>query len=406
MAQSYAYKARTGAGKVVSGRIDASNESHAASQLIAQGVSPISIVDAPTGTGLNRELAIPGFGGVKLKDLAVLSRQMATMLSAGLSLVRTLTIVAGQTENATLRETMGKVRGDVERGSSFSEALARHGDDFPPLMISLVRAGETSGFLDDALGSIAANFEADVKLRNTVRSAMTYPVVVLAMAILGVIGMLVFIVPSFQTMFDGLGGELPLPTQFLVWLSGVMVWLAPLLLVGAVVFAVWWRKARHTERVRSVVDPFVLRLPVFGGIARKIAVARFSRNFKSMVAAGVPVLSALQIAGETSGNWVVEAALRRVADDVRSGATIAEPLANEPVFPPMVTQMIAVGEGAGALEPMLEKIAEFYDQEVEATTEQLTSLIEPLLVAVIGVVIGGMIVALYLPIFSIFEYVK
>jgi type II secretory pathway component PulF len=229
---------------------------------------------------------------------------------------------------------------------------------------------------------------------------------VLIMAVLAVIGMLIFIVPVFEKMFKGLGGELPLPTQILVVLSGIMGWLGPVLVVVAIGFAIWWRRNKHSDRVRSVVDPIKLRLPVFGALAKKLAIARFSRNFATMIGAGVPILQSLGIVGQTSGNWVVETALNKVQESVRQGRSIAGPLALEPVFPPMVVQMIAVGEDAGALEQMLAKVADFYDQEVQATTEQLTALIEPLMIAFIGVVIGGMIVALYMPMFSIFEYVK
>jgi type IV pilus assembly protein PilC len=245
-----------------------------------------------------------------------------------------------------------------------------------------------------------------VKLRGTIKSAMAYPVVVLIMALVAVVAMLLFIVPVFKNLFAGFGAALPLPTQFLVWLSSVMVWLAPLLVVIAVAFAFWWKKNKNTDRVRRLVDPVKLRLPVFGMLFRKIAIARFSRNFSSMLGAGVPILHVLQIVGETSGNWVMEQALQKVAESVRKGKSIAEPLSEEPVFPAMVTQMIAVGEDAGALETMLSKIADFYDDEVQSTTEQLTAMIEPLMIAFLGIVIGGMIVALYLPIFNIFTLIK
>jgi type IV pilus assembly protein PilC len=245
-----------------------------------------------------------------------------------------------------------------------------------------------------------------VKLRDTVKSALAYPVIVLIMAVLAVIGMLIFIVPVFEKMFKGLGGELPLPTQILVVLSSIMGWLAPVLVVVGIAFSFWWGRNKNQERVRSVIDPIKLRLPVVGALAQKLAIARFSRNFSTMIGAGVPILQSIGIVGQTSGNWVVETALNKVQESVRQGGTIAGPLALAPVFPPMVVQMISVGEDAGALQQMLAKVADFYDQEVQSTTEQLTALIEPLMIAFIGVVIGGMIVALYMPMFSIFEYVK
>jgi type IV pilus assembly protein PilC len=368
------------------------------------GMSPVAVAPAAAGTGLNREISLGGLGGnVKLKDLAIMARQMATMISSGLSLMRTLTILSEQTENKKLRETLDAVRKDVESGLSLSLAFQRHPLVFPPLFIHLVRAGETGGFLEHSLETAAKTFEADVKLRNTIKSAMTYPVVVLVMAMVSVVGMLIFIVPVFEKMFADLGGELPLPTQFLVVVSKNMVWIAPVLVVSIIAFAVWWRFNKHTDRVRSVVDPLKLRLPVFGPLMRKIAVARFARNFATMTGSGVPILQGLDIVGETSGNWVVEQALQKVQASVRIGKTIAAPLSEEKVFPSMVVQMISVGEDAGSLETMLDKIADFYEDEVESTTEQLTALIEPLMIAFIGVVIGGMIVALYLPVFTIFQ---
>ena len=404
---AYTYKGRDSAGKVVKGRLDAASEGAATARLRTMGLSPISITEAAAGTGLNKEIRLPGISkGVGLKDLSVMSRQMATMTSAGLSLLRTLNILSEQTENKQLAKILTIIRNDVETGISLSEAMEKHSAVFPPIMINLVRAGETGGFLENSLNSVAANFESEVKLRDTIKSAMAYPTIVLIMALVAVIGMLIFIVPVFENMFKGLGGTLPVPTQILVVLSKVMVWLGPLLLVLGIAFAFWWRANKNTERVRKVVDPLKLKLPVFGPLMTKLAVARFSRNFSTMIGAGVPILQSLSIVGETSGNWVVESALRKVQESVRQGKSIAGPLAQEPVFPPMVTQMIAVGEDAGALEQMLSKIADFYDQEVQATTEQLTALIEPLMIAFIGVVIGGMIVALYLPMFSIFEYVQ
>jgi type IV pilus assembly protein PilC len=404
--RTYAYRGRDSAGKLVKGTVDAATESAVSTRLRTMGVSPISVTEAQAGTGLNREIDLSFLRkGVGLKDLAVMSRQMATMISAGLTLLRTLTIISEQTENKRLAEVLAQVGGDVETGLSLSDAMARH-PEFPPLMLSLIRAGETGGFLEGALESVAANYEKEVELRGTVKSALTYPVVVLIMAVVAVIGMLLFIVPIFEKMFADLGGELPLPTQFLVVVSKNMAWAAPVLAVVGAVFAVWWRRNRNTLRVRMVVDPLRLRMPVFGPLMTKVAVARFTRNFATMMSAGVPILRALSIVGATSGNWVIERALVKVQDSVRQGASVAAPLAEEPVFPAMVTQMIAVGEDSGALEQMLHKISDFYDQEVKSTTEQLTALIEPLMIAVIGVVIGGMIVALYMPVFSIFGQIK
>lgn len=404
--RTYEYQVSDRNGKVVKGRIDAQNEAAVANRLRSMGVAPIAINEVVTG-GLQTEIKIPGLSDkVSTKDLAIMARQMATMISAGLSLLRTLTILAEQTESKPLQKVLALTRNDVEQGGALSESLSRHPHVFPPLMVNMIRAGEVGGFLEEALISVAENYEKEVKLRAQIKSAMTYPVMVFCMAILAVVGMLLFIVPVFQQMFTDLGGELPLPTQILVMLSGVMKWLAPVLAVATVVFAVWWSRHKNDEAVRSRWQPFMLRLPIFGNLFKKVAIARFTRNFGTMLGAGVPILQALEIVGETSGNYVIELAVRDVQDNVRTGKSLAAPLAQHPVFPPMVVQMVGTGEDSGALETMLKKISEFYDQEVEATTEQLTSLIEPLMIAVLGVIIGGMIIALYMPIFSVMDLVS
>jgi len=406
--RTFAYTARDAGGKVVKGKVDASSEAAVVTKLRTMGVAPISVDESLGGTGLSREISFATFTkkNVGLKDLAVMSRQMATMIGAGLSLIRTLNILADQTENKELARVLALLRNDVENGLSLSDGMLKHPVVFPPLMIHLVRAGETGGFLDTSLEGAADNFEADVKLRDTIKSALTYPVIVLIMAVVAVIGMLIFIVPVFENMFAGLGGELPLPTQILVVISRNMIWAVPLLVVSAIVFSVWWRANKHTEQVRSFVDPLKLKLPVFGSLFTKVAVARFARNFSTMMGAGVPILQALGIVGETSGNYVIETALKKVQESVRQGKSVSGPLALEPVFPSMVVQMIAVGEDSGSMEVMLDKIADFYEAEVDTTTKALTSLIEPLMIAFIGVVIGGMIVALYLPVFTIFDQIK
>jgi type IV pilus assembly protein PilC len=405
-AQTFAYTSRDAGGKLVKGKMEAQNESVVVSRLRTMGLSPVTVHESTAGSGLNMELKIAGFEkNVPLKDVAIMSRQMATMVGSGLSLLRALTILADQTENKRLARALDAIRIQVESGASLSDAFAKHPRIFPPLMIHLIRAGETGGFLDKSLESIASTFEADVKLRATIKSALTYPVVVLIMAMISVVAMLIFIVPVFKKMFADLGGQLPVPTQILVIISENMIWIAPALIVGGIAFAIWWRANKHSERVRSVVDPLRLKLPVFGLLMRKVGVARFTRNFATMTGAGVPILQSLGIVGNTSGNWVIEQALLKVQDAVRAGRNIAEPLAEQDVFPAMVTQMIAVGEDSGSLEQMLNKIADFYDDEVQTTTEQLTSLIEPLMIGVIGVIIGGMIIALYMPIFTIYNQI-
>ena len=399
---TWAYTGRDIDGKLVKGRVDAASEGAVVTRLRTMGVSPTSIRESSAATGLNAEISLPGINRhTGLKDLAIMSRQMATMIAAGLSLLQTLNILAEQTANKELATTLARVRDDVETGVGFSDSMRKYPLVFPPLMANLIRAGETGGFLDKALESVATNYEKEVKLRGTIVSALTYPVIVLIMSVLAVVAMLIFIVPVFEKMFKDLDGELPLPTQFLVVMSRAMVWLGPLLLVLIIALAVWWRRNKNKDSVRSVVDPIRLKLPVFGKLTAKIAVARFTRNFGTMIGAGVPIMTSLSIIGDTAGNYVIEKAVKKVQDSVRAGQSIAKPLALEPVFPPMVTQMIAVGEDSGSLEMMLHKIGDFYDAEVQSTTEQLTALIEPLIIAFLGIVIGGMIIALYMPIFSI-----
>ncbi len=404
---AYAYKGRDATGKLVKGKLEAPTEAAIASRLRTMGVSPIEIKESDQATGLGREISIPGFGGkrIGLKDLAIMSRQMATMISAGLSLLRTLTILADQTENPKLKKVLQTVSRDIESGVSLSDAMYKHRVDFPPIMINLVRAGETGGFLDGSLETIAKNFEAEAKLRGTIKSALTYPVIVLIMAAVAVAAMLIFIVPIFSSLFKSLGGTLPLPTQMLVYASNFLQWAIIPIIIGIIAFNIWWAKNKNTDRVRQFIDPIKLKLPVFGKLFTKIAVARFARNFAAMIGSGVPILQALNIVGETSGNWVMEEALKKVSESVRQGKSIAGPLAGVKVVPSMVTQMIAVGEDSGALEQMLTKIGDFYDDEVQSTTESLTALIEPLMIAFLGIVVGGMIVCLYLPIFNIFTLI-
>lgn len=402
---TYEYAVRNRDGKIVKGQIEAQNEGAVAARLRAMGAAPLSISEV-SNTGLNRSIKIPGFGDkIGMKDLAIMARQLATMINAGLSLLRSLQILAEQTENKALAKVLFSVRSDVEAGSALSFALGRHPIVFPPLLVNMIKAGEVGGFLDQVLISVAENYESEVKLRSKIKSAMTYPVVVFCMAILATAGMLLFIVPVFAAMFASLGGQLPLPTRVLVFMSQVLkIATIPLIILG-IIFMTWWRKHKNDLAVRSRLDPLKLKLPIFGTLFKKVAVARFTRNFGTMVRSGVPILQALDIVGETSGNIVVENAAKAVRDSVRSGQSLAGPLREHPVFPPMVVQMISVGEDTGALDEMLHKISQMYDQEVEATTEALTSLIEPLMIAMLGAIVGSMIIALYMPIFTIFDLI-
>ena len=402
---TFEYKVRDRAGKLKSGTLDAETPAQVAIKLKGMGYAPLSIT--PKNAGMNKELRIPGLGKkkVKLKDLAVFARQFATMIDSGLSLLRALSILTEQTESKELGRVLGEVRNDIESGSSLSAGMARHPDAFPPLMINMCRAGEVGGFLDMVLLQIATNYEAEVKLKGKVKAAMTYPVVVFVIAILAVIGMLLFIVPVFAGLFAGFNAQLPAPTRFLVFLSGLMKFFAPLGVIGLIGFAMVWPKVKRKDAVRNVLDPLKLKVPVFGMLFRKIALARFARNLGTMMKSGVPILQSLDIVSATTGNVVLERAIKEVQESVRQGEALAAPLANHPVFPPMVVQMMSVGEETGALDTMLHKIAEFYDQEVEATTEALTALIEPIMIVSIGGIIGAMIIALYMPIFSLMNVV-
>ena len=403
MSTQYAYKVRDAAGLFKEGKVTADNEHAVAEKLRAMGYVPLEVKAA--GTGLNREISF-GTKRVKTKDLAVVARQLATMVDAGLTLLRALTILSEQTEHPGMKIALVKLRQAVESGHSLSSALAADRLTYPPFMIHMVRAGETGGFLDKALRQVADTFEADVKLRGQVKSAMTYPVVVFVMAILMCIGMLLFIVPIFESMFEGLGGELPLPTQVLVTMSGALPVALPAIAVVLVAFTAWWRRHGRDEKVRNVVDPLKLRVPIFGPLFVKIALARFSRNLSTLLGAGVPVLQSLDIVADTSGSVVIARALQDVRSSVAQGESMAKPLARHAVFPSMTVQMIASGEESGSVDLMLAKISQFYDDEVEATTQALTSLIEPLMIAFLGVVVGGMIVALYLPMFSVFDLIE
>ena len=299
---TYAYKVRDTGGHFREGKVKAASENAVAEKLLAMGYVPLEV--RRTGTGLQKEISF-GTKRVTQKDLAIAARQLATMVDAGLSLLRALTILADQVENPELRRVLGKVRQDVEAGHSLSAAFAAEKQVFPPFMISMTRAGESGGFLDGALKQVAETFEADVKLRSQVKSAMTYPVVVFCMAILMCIGMLIFIVPIFESMFTDLGGQLPAPTRVLVALSAAMKYVIPAFVVLAVAGTWWWRKHGRDDRVREVVDPLKMKLPIFGQLTTKIALARFTRNLSTLLSAGVPVLGSLDIVADTSGSVVI-----------------------------------------------------------------------------------------------------
>jgi type IV pilus assembly protein PilC len=402
---TFEYAVRDRSGKLVKGTLDAENQGQVVAKLRTMGFAPVSITQA--NAGMKKEIKIPGFSGrVKLKDLAIMSRQFATMISSGLSLLRALTILSEQTENTTLKSTLSDVRADVESGQALSSSLAKYPRIFPPLMINMVRAGEVGGFLDGVLLQIAENYEAEVKLRGKVKAAMTYPVVVFVIAIIAVLAMLLFVIPVFAKMFKQMNATLPAPTQALVWLSGAMKIIAPVGFVLLIVSVIVWNRIKHQQNVREFVDPIKLKVPVFGSLFQKIALSRLTRNLGTMLKSGVPILQALDIVAETSGNAVVGHAIRDVQNSVRQGESLVKPLSEHSIFPPMVVQMMAVGEDTGALDEMLAKISDFYDQEVEATTESLTALIEPLMIAFLGGIVGAMIVALYMPMFTLYDKIQ
>lgn len=410
-ATTYRYEVRDRTGKLVRGRVEADSPAAVVAKLRSMGYAPLSVT-VSSHTRFDREVSLSLLSRslrreqVGLKDLAVTFRQFATMVDAGLSLLRALSILVEQAPNRRLAAVLGTVRGDVEAGTSLSAALGRHPAVFPALVVNLVRAGEVGGFLDRVLLQVAADAEAEVRLRSKVRSALAYPAVVLVLSLLAVTGMLVFVVPVFASMYDGLGAPLPAPTRLLVLLSGSMEVLAPLALVLGVAGALGWRRVKDREQVRHAVDRAKLRLPVFGPLLVKVGLSRFARNLATMISAGVPLLQALDVVAATTGSTVLSRAVRDVQDSVRQGASLAAPLAAHPVFPAMVVQMMAVGEDTGALDTLLAKVAQFYDQEVETTAESLTSLLEPLMVAFLGGLVGAMIVALYLPILTVFQHIQ
>jgi type IV pilus assembly protein PilC len=402
------YQVRDRQGKMVTGQLEADSQAAVAAKLTSMGYSPVSI-DAVKDTGLQMEIKIPGFSDrVGLKDLAIFSRQFATMINSGLSLIRALSILTEQTDNKKLAEVIGEVRSEVEAGQSLSSAMAVHDKVFPKLYIAMVRAGEAAGMLDQVLIRVANMYEADVKLRSKIKSAMTYPVIVLVMAIGLSAVMLIFIVPVFEGMFTDLGGELPWLTRQLVALSEFVTSpLGAIILLGLPIGG-WfgYKQIRANEKGRFTLDQIKLKLPVFGPLFHKIALSRFARNLSTLMAAGVPILQALEITAETVNSGPIGHAVRDVQESVREGESINGPLGTHEVFPPMVVQMIAVGEETGDVDGMLGKVADFYDMEIESTTESLTAMMEPLMIGVIGGIVGGMVIALYMPMFAIFDMIQ
>lgn len=404
---TYSYKAVDKTNHVVKGVLDARSEEHAIAKVKAKGLIPIQVAKGASAVGLDRDISIPGLRKrPKLTDLAIMSRQLSTMVDAGMPIIKALGIVEGQMTNRMLRDAIHDVRMDVESGQSLADSMAKHDDVFPPLMVYMVKAGQEGGFLDQALNSVANNFESDVKLKRQIKSAMAYPIVVLVIALLAVNGMIIFIVPTFSSMFKSMGGKLPALTEAMVVASKILPYAFPAFIIAIIAFTIWWRKNKNKERIRSRVDRIKLKLPVFGDLALKIALTRFARNLSTMLKSAVPIIQALNIVGETSGNWVIEQASHRVAESIRQGGSLGTALAQEPIFPVMVVQMVAAGEDSGATDTMLEKAGEFYDSEVTAMTAQLTSLLEPIMIVILGAIIGTLVIGLYLPMFTIFNQIQ
>jgi type IV pilus assembly protein PilC len=397
---TFVYTGRTASGEVRKGNVDAMNVAQATAALRRQQIIPSTITEKK-GIG-SIQIKIPGLGpGIKTKELVVFTRQFATMIDAGLPLVQCLDILASQQDNQEFQRVINEVKASVEGGSTFADALKKHPKVFDSLFVNLIAAGEVGGILDTILNRLANFMEKAQKLKSKIKSALTYPLAVIVIATLVVTGLLVWVVPVFEDMFEGFGQALPAPTQLVVGMSNFLRDYWYVLIGGIVGIFITIRQVRRTEGGKKFIDGVLLRVPVFGDLLRKTAVARFTRTLGTMMSSGVPILEALEIVAKTAGNVVVEDAIMKARKSLSEGKTLADPLAETKVFPPMVTQMIMVGESTGAMDTMLSKIADFYEDEVDVAVEALTSLIEPMLMAFLGVVVGGLVIALYLPIFQI-----
>ena len=405
MATTFAYKVRDQHGQLIEGTLDASSRELVTSKLREMGYSPLEVSEKRKSL-LQTEFKLGGASKVKIRDLAVMARQLSTMITAGMPLIRALNVLKEQTENKTLISVITEIRGDIERGMSFHQAIDRHGAVFPPLFSPMIKAGETGGVLDTILNRLARTLEKQAELRGKVRSAMAYPVMVGVMVVLIATGMLVFIVPRFESIYESLDGTLPTPTRVLLAISKAMTHQGPIIVLLLAVTVLGFRRWVGTRKGRMIFDGFKLKAPLFGPLASKAAIARFARTLSSLVRAGVPMMESLSIVANTSGNSVIQDGVETARERVRHGSSMSASIADHRAFPPMVIQMMAVGEETGALDEMLEKMADFYEEEVEATVNALTSLIEPLLMVFMGVVVGGMIIALYMPIFKLITIVK
>jgi type IV pilus assembly protein PilC len=394
----FTWEGRTKVGGTMTGEIEAPNEAFVIAQLRRQQIVPVKVKHKPRDLGLR----LPGRRGkVSRKELAIFTRQFATMIDAGLPLVQCLDILGMQQENQAFKKVILKVKEDVESGSTFADALEKHPKVFDELFVNLVSAGEVGGILDTILARLAAYIEKAMKLAKQVKSAMVYPSTILAVAIIVTTVLLLYVIPIFGQMFQDFGAALPAPTQIVLAISDYTrkYFLLGVVLIVLLVLGIRWYYKQEGGRRR--IDRLLLRVPIFGDLLRKIAVARFARTLGTMVSSGVPILESMDIVAKSAGNKIIEEAIVKARASISEGKTISEPLADSKVFPVMVTQMVSVGEATGALDSMLNKIADFYDDEVDSAVAALTSLLEPMLMIFLGVVIGGLVIAMYLPIFKL-----
>ncbi len=396
----FTYSGR-GTGGTMTGEIEAPDRTSAVGELRKRAILVTKIQERSGGKSPSK-----AGGKVKDKEMAIFTRQFSTMIDAGLPLVQCLNILAEQSESKNLRDVTGRVARSVEQGSTLADSLRRHPRAFDDLFTNMVEVGESGGILDVVFQRLAAYIEKAAALKRKVKGAMIYPASIISVAFLVVIFMLTFVIPTFTKMFKDLGADLPLPTQVVVWLSE-FVRTYILLIIAAVFGCVFALRAYYrTEKGQATIDALLLKVPVMGTLIRKVAVARFTRTLGTLVSSGVPILEGLRITARTAGNKVVEKAVLQCRAAVTAGKTLAEPLKASGVFPPMVIQMISVGEQTGALDAMLSKIADFYDDEVDTAVSAMTALLEPIMIVVLGVLIGGLVVAMYLPIFKLVTLVK
>ena len=398
----FVYEGKSADGKKVKGQMEAASQQAVFNALKAQRISPNTKKIKEKGKGFDKELKIPGFGPkAKMRDVVIFTRQFATMIDAGLPLVQGLDVLGRGNENLAMRRCLIAVKEKVENGGTLAEGLADHPKIFDALFVNMVAAGETGGILDIILERLAVYLEKMDQLRRQVKTAMIYPGVVVGAAFIVTSILLIFVIPTFAEMFADFGAALPAPTRIVMSLSTFFVAYYPILFI-AMGGSVWLFKSfSATDRGKMVLHPLYLKLPVFGEIIRKVAVARFTRTLGTMLSSGVPILDALDICSRTAGNKVVEREVRGVQASISEGKSIAEPLANSTIFPSMVVQMINVGESTGALDAMLAKVADFYEDEVENAVTAMKQLIEPIMILVLGTLIGGLVVAMYLPIFKL-----